>query len=193
MADVDFFQKFSPAESTRGSWAPIMGSTLSGGLPSASRGRYAQLSYIVGSEPGALSLALSGGNIILPVSSVNISEPVRIENEPGDRLNVTIQNPICSVAVLANTTVYNSVTIGPESVSIINFSTNIILLEIFNNDTSLPIYLGFNNEPIETLSGNALPVTPETYYSIERDIAVVYIGNADVTESIDVRVVGHYK
>jgi hypothetical protein len=99
--DVQFDKRFAPAEATRGQFVPIDSSTINnyptGDSEGLSRGRYAQLNYIVGSEPGALNIALSGGTVILPVSTVNISEPVRVENEPGDRLLVTTQEPLSTI------------------------------------------------------------------------------------------------
>lgn len=187
--EVDFDQRFSPAEATRGSWVPIDSSTLTGyptgDAEGISRGRYAQLQYLVGSEPGALSLALSGGNVILPVSSVNIDEPLSIENTVGQDLVVTQNFP--------DTTVYSSIAVPATGVATVNFASNITLLEVFNNDDTLPVFIGFNNVTLPTLSAMALPVVAETYYSVERDTSVVYIGNVDPSTSIDVRVIGHRK
>jgi len=183
MAQVDFTRTYSPAECTRGSWAPIDSSTLVG-LPSASRGRYTQLNYIIGSEPGALSLALSGGNVILPVSSVNIDEPLQIENDPLQDFVVT-EN-------YKDTTVYSSIVVPATSVATVNFAPSITLLEIFNTNDTLPVYVGFNNVGLSTLSAQALPLLAESYYSIEREISTVYVGNTDASNNIDVRVIGHY-
>ena len=185
MSNVDFNKLYSPAECTRGSWVPIDSSTISGGLPSASRGRYAQLNYIIGSEPGALSLALSGGNVILPVSSVNINEPLSIENTVGQDFVVT-QN-------LPDTTTYSSISVPICSISTVNFSPNVTLLEVYNNNSTLPVYVGFNNVILSTLSAQALPVVAEAFYSVSRDTSVVYIGNVNTTSTINVIVVGHRK
>jgi len=175
MADVNFNQEFSPAEATRGSWAPIDGSTISGGIPSASRGKYSQLNYIVGSEPGALSLALSGGTVILPVSTVNITEPVD------------------TTETLPDTTEYFTTTaIAATSVATYTFSQQVRLVEVYNNDSSLTAYVGFNNVPITTLSAQAIPLAPESFYSVERVTTNVYVGNVDTGNTMDVRVVGHY-
>ena len=58
MATVDFGERFSPAEATRGQFVPIDSSTLigypSGDAEGISRGRYAELVYIIGSEPAHL-------------------------------------------------------------------------------------------------------------------------------------------
>lgn len=185
MSDVNFHERFSPAEATRGSWVPIDTDTLSDYPLTGSRGRYTQLNYIVGSEPGALSLALSGGNVILPVSTVSITEPLAIENYPGQDLVVT-QN-------LPDTTEYTSATIAATSVSPITFAQNVQTVEVFNSDTVLPVYVGFNNVALATLSAQALPVIAETFYSVDRDTTTLYIGNVDASSSIDVRVIGHYK
>jgi hypothetical protein len=193
MANVEFDKRFAPAEATRGSWAPIDASTIAGGIPSASRGKYAQLTYLVGSEPGSLNLALSGGTVILPVSAVNISEPLQVENTPGQVFNVTTQDVICSVEVLPDTTVYSPTTIAPLAISAITFSPNVKLIEIFNTDTSIPVYVGFNNVSLQTLSAEALPVVAEAFYSASRDTATVYVGNVDASNPIDVRIIGHYK
>lgn len=197
MAQVKFDKRFAVAEATRGQFVPIDNSTLigypSGDSVGLARGRYAQLNYIIGSEPGALNISLSGGTVILPVSTVNINEPLRVENEPGDRLDVTIQEPLSTVRVFVNTTVYESIVSAPTSVSTINFSGPIVLLEVFNNDTVLPIYVGFNNVSLATLSANGLPIVAESFYSIDRETSTFYIGNVDPLLSIDVRVVGHYK
>lgn len=186
---VDFDRRFSPAEATRGQYVPIVSSTLTnyttGDAQGIARGRYAQLNYIVGSEPGALNIALSGGTVILPVSAVNISEPLQVENTPGQDFVVT-QNYV-------DTTTYSSVNVPSTGVATINFAPAITLLEIFNNDTVLPVFVGFNNVGLSTLSAQALPVVAETFYSIDRTVSTVYIGNADSSSSIDVRVIGHRK
>jgi len=197
MAIVDFTKRFSPSEATRGQFVPIDSSSLvsytTGDSTGLARGRYAELTYIIGSEPGALNISLSGGTVILPVSTVNINEPLRVENEPGDRLDVTIQEPLSTIRVFVDTTVYNPLMMAPTSVSAVNFANNVTLLEVFNNDNTLPIYVGFNSVAIETLSAQGLPIVAESFYSIDRDTSTVYIGNADPLLSVDVRVVGHYK
>ena len=130
-ADVKFDQPFSPAEATRGSWVPIDSSSLTD-LPSGSRGRYAQLQYIIGSEPGALNIALSGGTVILPVSTVNIDEPVRVENEPGDRLNVSLIEPI-------------SATIANETIGVVVCAGDIELSSIYVNNLDQVSAVAVNN------------------------------------------------
>jgi hypothetical protein len=168
MADVKFDERFSPAEATRGSWVPLDSSTIAGGLPSGSRGRYAQLSYLVGSEPGALNLSLSGGDVILPVSSVSVTE------------------------IVPDSTIYANVTMAPLSISAISFFPTITLLEVFNTDSTSLVYLGYNDVPIESLSAQGLPILAETFYSNKREADTVYICNVDASP-IDVRVIGHYK
>jgi hypothetical protein len=148
MATVDFGERFSPAEATRGQFVPIDSSTLvgypTGDSEGVSRGRYAELTYLVGSEPGALNIALSGGNVVLPVSSVNISEPVRIENEPGDRIDVTIQEPISAIvtnevtvteAIPSTTFVYAS-TVNTGSTHQVTFPFETTLIEVANTGLS---------------------------------------------------------
>jgi len=97
-ATPEFDKRYGPAEATRGSWVPLDSSTISnyptGDSTSISRGRYAQLTYIMGSEPGALNISLSGGTVILPVSTVNINEPLSVINDAGTRLLVTTQDTV---------------------------------------------------------------------------------------------------
>ena len=196
MATVDFGERFSPAEATRGQFVPIDSSSLvgypSGDSGGVARGRYAELSYIVGSEPGALNIALSGGNVILPVSSVNINEPLQIENEPGGSIAVTVLNTVTAANTLVDTTIYESINVAPTSISTVTFSPNVNVVEIYNNELTLKTYVGFNNVAIQTLSAQALPIEPESFYSIERKTTTLYVGNADASETLDIRVIGHY-
>lgn len=255
MADVQFDKRFAPAEATRGSWVPIDGSTISGGIPSASRGKYAQLNYIVGSEPGSLSLALSGGNVILPVSAVYINQPLEVINDGGTTLDIStivpisayianetinvnicagdielssisvtnldqissvavnnlnelssvvitnldqltsiaINNVVSSFEVRPNTTIKQSVTIPPLSVSAINFSPSVVIVEVFNTDLNIPIYIDFVDSGLAAVSAEGLPLLAESFYSVDRETSQMWIGNADASNSIDVRVIGHYR
>ena len=179
MADVQFNKRFSPAEATRGQFVPIDTSTLTG-YPTGdsqglARGRYAQLNYIVGSEAGALNIALSGGTVILPVSTVNITTPVDTIEQLPDR------------------TEYVSVAVPATAVGTFTFAQEVNLVEVYNNDSALNIYVGFNNVALGTLSAQAMPLQPDSFYSVERDTTNVYIGNVDPANSVDVRVVGHYR
>lgn len=197
MATVNFRQRFSPSEATRGMYAPINTSTLNqyttGDSVGVSRGRYATLNYIIGSEPGALNIALSGGTVILPVSTVNINEPLSVENVAGGRLDVTTQTSISTISIPVDTTYYGSLTIPPTSLSAVNFTPNVTLVEVFNTNISVLAYVGFNSVSLNTLSAQGLPILGETYYSIERDTSTVYVGNASTSTPIDVRVIGHRK
>ena len=181
MADVKFDQTYSPAEATRGSWAPIDGSTIS--LSPSSRGRYAQLNYIVGAEEGALSLSLSGSTVVLPVSTINIDEPLRIENEPGDTIAVTKEVP---------NSVYNeSLTLSANHTKVINFASSIMTIEIYNNSNNSIYYLPYSTTTA-TVSTDGLPITSKTYYSIDRTIDDITLLN-DNAANTNVRILGHYK
>ena len=54
MSTVKFNETYAPAEAERGKFAPIDATTLTS-LPSSSRGRYAVLTYSVGSESATAS------------------------------------------------------------------------------------------------------------------------------------------
>jgi hypothetical protein len=168
MADVDFNERYAPAEATRGSWAPIDESTLSeypsGDGVGKARGRYAQLTYLVGSEPGALQLSLSGSNVILPVSSVNIDEPVRIENEPGDTIDVTLTNQITTVSIVDPVTIVQPVSVvfdtpitiaEPVTVDGSVAVTNIDQASAFITNPTLDVNVT-NTEPISTFVTNVV-------------------------------------
>ena len=189
MATVDFGRRIVPAEATRGSWGPLDSSTITGyptgDSEGAARGKYAQLTYIMGSEPGSLSLALSGGNVILPVSSVNINEPLSVENQVGVDFVVTQKIP--------DTTVYETISVPATGIATITFAPAVALIEFYNNNDEIPVYVGFNNVALDALSSQSLPLVPESFYSIERDTTNVYIGNVNTADSVDVRVIGHYK
>ena len=184
MANVKFHERFSPAEATRGQYVPIDTSTLSDYPISGSRGRYTQLNYIVGSEPGALSLALSGGNVILPVSAVNIEEPLQIENTPGQLFTVS-QNLPDSVYV-------ESVTLTANQIKQITFTTPIQIIELYNNSGSNDIYYLPYLTTSAVLSADGLPIKHNSYYSMDRSISTISIYNDSVTNS-DVKILGHYK
>lgn len=183
MANVKFRERFAPAEATRGQYVPIDTSTLSDYPVSGSRGRYAVLNYIIGSEPGALNVALSGGNVILPVSSVTIDEPVRVENDPGQDFVVTTNLP--------DTTYIESLTVGANTSAVITFGSAISLLEVYNNDTSNKVYLNFGGTTFADLTGKGLPIEEESFYSVDLKVTTVTIGNPNGTPT-DVRVFGHY-
>jgi hypothetical protein len=204
---VNFTERFSPAEATRGQFAPIDTSTLEDYAVSGSRGRYANLTYLIGSEPGALNLSLSGSTVILPVSTVNINEPLSIENHPGQDLEVSARGsfPVItdSGTVLAvsgtitttipDTTVYKSTSVAPTSVENILFDPVVDQVEVYNNDSLQKIYLSFESGTINTLSATALPLQSESYYTIDRTTSNVYIVNVDPSNAIDVRIIGHRK
>ena len=183
MADAQFNREFSPAEATRGSWVPLDSSTITD-LPSSSRGRYAQLSYIMGSEPGSLSVALSGGTVILPVSTVNITEPVQVENYPGDALDVTVTVP--------DTVYVESLTLSASETQSITFGSTILTIEIYNNSGANTIYYLPYLTTGATVSADGLPITNRTYYSMDRDIDSITLFNGGSTNT-DVRVLGHYR
>jgi len=206
MADVQFDKVFSPAEATRGSWVPIDGSTIAGGIPSASRGRYTQLNYIVGSEPGALSLALSGGTVILPVSSVNISEPLAIENkevlgvpvplevEITTSIPLTVSNTVSTTNIdYPNDTQIESTTIAANASAVITFSPEVNNLEIYNKDVNNAVYLSYNTGlAYNTVNNLGLPIEAEAFYSIDRTISGLVITNPNGTTTA-VSIFGHYK
>lgn len=186
MADIQLDKRYSPAEATRGSWAPIDSTTLSG-LTATSRGKYAQLNYIVGSEAGALNLALSGGSVILPVSTVSINEPLSVINNTGTRLAVNV----CAENLSTNTTQICSQTIAANSNVTIAFSPTVTFLEIYNKDASNELYIAYDSTLSDaTVSARGIPIEAEGYYAIDRSTSNLKIVNTAATTT-DVRVFGH--
>lgn len=89
---------------------------------------------------------------------------------------------------LVDSSIYESISVNPESTADITFSTTVRLLEVYNNSTTDPIYLSFNNIDI---TENGLPIAPEAFYSIERQVGTFYLENPS-NNNIDVRIIGHY-
>ena len=237
MSQVDFHKPFSPAEATRGKFVPVKTDTLQDYPPTGSRGRYAQLAYIIGSEPGAMNLALSGSTVILPVSTVTIDEPVTIE-QPIDVKKIidpvtltqpisvhSIEEPVTLVQPISvhsieepvtlvqpvevknetngvldvnqqplNASDYQSLTISATSKRTATFTSAIDLLEVFNNSTDgIEIYLSFSDKTLTWIATNGMVIPAQTFYSIERNVTEIYIGNNNDSNPVDVRVVGHYR
>jgi len=219
MADIIIDKKIAPAEATRGQWAKVDMSTMSLNYPASGRGKYAQLNYIIGSEPGSLNLALSGGTVILPVSTVNINEPVSVENVAGDTLAVTISSSIPISAVFTGQSqvilVSAADTIPVEQVLptttakfASSYDTGVLyhitfpttkLIEVANagltGDNSITIayvYFGSSASPGDP-TADGLPLRGREnqpgYYSIEYAASSVYI-EVD-TNATNVRVLTH--
>jgi hypothetical protein len=91
---------------------------------------------------------------------------------------------------IPNTSLYETITVSAESVETKNFSTPVTLVEIYNSSDTNTIYAGFNVSM--NVSAEGLPLSPETFYSIERETSNVYVANPSDT-AIDVRIIGHYK
>jgi len=214
MATVKWDQSFSPAEASRGSWIPIDSSTLTE-LPSTSRGRYAQITYNIGSDPGSPG-AVSGNPSFVSIvddtgAAATITEDIAAPGGLVNALNVRIAESVTTLSALSidatgisglaiqasvkypDTTIYESVSIAPTSISTIDFGRPMLDVEFYNTDPSLSVYVGFNSVSLATLSAEALPLTPESYYSIAREGRRAYIGNVDASNSVDVRVIGHYR
>lgn len=190
-ATVKFNQRFSPAEATRGQFVPIDTTTLINYPPTGSRGRYANLSYIVGSEAGALNIALSGGTVILPVSTVNINEPLRVENEPGTRLLVTVQEPLSTISLLPNITNRYSQTISSSASADISFVPTVDFVEINNLTVNRDVYITFETGVTFTdVITGGIKIEAESYYSIDRKTSDLIIAN-NSSGNVDVRVHGH--
>ena len=103
---------------------------------------------------------------------------------------ISLSGDISVAESIPDTTLYESIEIPSATpIATINFSPDITLLEIYNNDNMEPIYLSFNNNNV---SAAGLPVTAGSFYSIDRIIPTIYISNPSNT-NVDVRIIGHYK
>jgi len=176
--DPNFSQTYAPAEAERGKFVPIDSSTITG-YASAGRGKYAVLTYIAGSDAGAINLNLSG--VTMTVSALNIDEPVTID---------TVQYPVTTFAMVPNTTYIAGSSLTNWSSGVFAFATKVTLIEIFNNDDTNTIYfLPYLTTDFYTLTSSGLPIIAQSYYSIERETQTVTIGVG--TSASDIRVFGH--
>lgn len=161
MATVKWDKGYPVAEAERGKFVPIDTSTIND-YPSGGRGKYAQLSYIV------------GGNI--EVDGIELGD-VDIDVEDFTPTN----------------TVYANVTVPANDSIKVEFSSTARTVELFNNNDSTTVFVHFNSSTLATITSEGLPLQPEAFYSVDRHTNTFYIGNPDTNESVDVRVIGHYK
>jgi hypothetical protein len=149
-------------------------------------------------QPYAISEAEDGKFIPLDTSSLSsLGYPSSGEGKFAIlTYNVNPDNTIISGAVIqidtlsVNTTIESPITLSTNSMSTINFSPTVKLLEIFNNDSNNTVYVGFNTyTSLSSLSAIGLPIKAQTLYSIERITPNVTIGSIN---GANVRVFGHY-
>ena len=91
-----------------------------------------------------------------------------------------------------DTTMDMPLALSAGDITTVSFVPNIQLLEVYNNDGSDVIHIGFNTyADLPALSSTGLPIKGDVLYSIERDTTQVTVGC--VAGSADVRIFGHYK
>jgi len=187
MANINLNQRFSPAEAVRGDHAPIdmstIGTYVSGDSEGVSRGRYAQLSYIVGSESGAININVSG--VSLAISALNIDEPVTI-----DYITNTVS---ISSMDFVNTTAKYPQTVGIGSSAVVTFTPPVDLVEVYNMDGVYNVFLSFiAADTYNDVISGGLSIDPQAYYSIDRKTSRLTLANNNIS-AVDVRVFGHYR
>ena len=145
---VDFTQVFSPAEATRGQFVPIRTSVLSAeGYPLSGRGRYAVLTYSVGSL---------SGTCINVTNTTPLTTTQLLPNTMYVKGGITTQ--LSSVA------------------STIIFDSPITLLEVFNNSSDTTYMMITAGTSFETLTAQGLPIPGGSFYNIEREITSIVLG-----------------
>jgi hypothetical protein len=185
--NVDFGQGYAPQQSENGKFVVIDSSTIVG-LPSASQGRYAVLTYNIGLDsaaPGA-----SGTNPLY----VNVTNPVSINGTISADLieieNVNISTTVSSIELLPIYVLASALSFS-NNLSTVSFNPTIQMFEIFNYDSSNTIFMSFSNiTQLATLTAQGLPILPNAYYSIDKNVSQVVVGT---NKSADVRVFGHYR
>jgi len=182
MANILLNQRFSPAESLRGDHAPIdmstIGTYVSGDSEGVSRGRYAQLSYIVGSESGAININVSG-------VTLNIDEPVTV-----DHITNTVS---ISSMDFVNTTAKYPQTVGIGSSAVVTFTPPVDLVEVYNMNGMYNVFLSFiAADTYNDVISGGLSIDPQAYYSIDRKTSRLTLANNNIS-AVDVRVFGHYR
>jgi hypothetical protein len=185
--NVDFSQGYAPAQSENGKFVVIDSSTITN-LPSTSQGRYAVLTYQVGTattSPGASSSNPTYVNVVNPVTLNGVISADLIEIE-----NVNISSTVSSIELLPNYVVASALSIS-NNISSIIFSPNIIMFEIFNYDPINTVFLSFSNiTQVAILTARGMPILGESYYSISKNISQVVVGS---DKTADVRIFGHYR
>jgi len=211
MSNVIWDKGYAIAEAERSKFVEVDRSTLTD-YPSSGRGKWAVLTYNVGQsggtieEPSYVRLVDGDSNLLGDITEVNDT----MHGGTVNALNVRLAESVTTLSAFQidatgisgldiqaaikypDTTVYESVTIAPESIATVAFPRTMLVVEAFNTSIDEPVYIGFNNTDLPTLSATGLPLLAEGFYSIDRKTNNVYIGNAS-DEPIDVRVIGHYR
>jgi len=215
MAEVLWDKAYPVSEAERAKFVEIDRTTLTD-YPSSGRGKWAVVTYNVGSEstsPGASAsnpsyVRLVDGNSNLLGDITQVTDTMH--GGYVNALNVRITESVTTLSAFQidatgvsgldiqaslkypDTTIYESVTIAPTSMVTIDFGRKVLNVEAFNTDITNPVYISFNSMDLPTLTATAMPMLPEGFYSIDRQTQYVYVANASVS-AIDVRVVGHYR
>ena len=99
--------------------------------------------------------------------------------------------PVTFTDVTVNTVQLCSISIGANASSVISFSPEIKFLEIYNTSVKNTVYIYYDSITYSQLIAKGLPITSEAYYSIEKAIDMLVIGNPNATTT-DLRIFGHY-
>ena len=155
-------ETYSISEAERGRFVPLDMSTTTQ-YPTSGRGKFALLTYDVGTNSTAIS------------SSGGISTAVTV---------------ISTAPTLVNTTQNYSNNTFTTVVSTITFNPIIQNIEIFNKSGNYA-YISWNAIGFSALTSTGLPIPNGSYYNLDRSISAMYIG-AEGANS-DIRIFGHYK
>jgi len=165
------FDKFyNPAQAENGKFVVLDTNTLND-YPSAGKGKYAVLSYIVNPVPI---------QSIISVSSVNVTDPIRIEGIV----------PI-SAADIPNSTYNMSSAYVGNTVHTVSFPTQINHLEISVKSGST--YLALNDgtaHTIGSLSAEGMFLQTGAYYQNDYAVSSIKFGS---TSNADLRIFGNYR
>jgi len=182
-------ETYSPSEATRASWIPLDMSTITN-YPSSGRGKMAQLNYIVGYDGGVPGVSASNPMYVSVTNPVTLSGVISadlIEIE-----NVNIHSTVSSIPIQPSLVQYKSQTITAINSAVIVFTPVVNNLEVYNNDPTLTIYMNYGSTTFGVLTSQGLPLQGLSYYSIDRDVSTITLGNPNIS-SVDVRVFGHYR
>lgn len=204
---------YAPAEAERGKFLDVtddMISTL--GYTPTGRGKYAVLTYntnpniinlsgttIAITEPLTVETSIPGRFDVDNIASVDLVDDVTTVGTINTVNSVTvisaldtINSVVSTSEVLTNQVVVSSITLS-NNVSTIDFSSlNVKELEVYNNDINETAYLLYTNSTtLDSISSIGLPLVPEAYYSISKEVDYVSIGS--LGNSVNIRVFGHYR
>jgi hypothetical protein len=126
------------------------------------------------------------------VTAKLIDTVINVSSEPIEYIQ-TIVNPVTTVALLGNTTQVMSQTIANGDSAIITFTPPVEFVELLNMTPNKDVYFGYDTGvSFAALTSTGLLIAGEAYYSIERTISDLVIGNPTDT-NVDLRVYGHYR